>query len=164
MKQHLAGGVMSSCGDSDGIPQIYSSQEGRKSKLLLPEEEPEDADMLEIGIEGAVTHHYGGAGSSDMDIDEDEFNGLSKLKSRKSSPIKRLLQDVDICLINFFECIEHARLADEQGEEALHSDREDEPSSSAAVDTAAPLKTEAPHLASSQNPAANFQCSGQETY
>ena len=163
MKPQLAGGVMSSC-DSDGIPQIFSSQEGRKSKLLLPEEEPEDADMLEIGIEGAVTHHYGGAGSSDMDIDEDEFNGLSKLKSRKSSPIKRLLQDVDICLINFFECIEHARLADEQGEQVPHSDRDDELSSSAAVDPAAPLKTEATQHAASQNLAANLQCSGQETY
>ena len=161
MKQHLTGGVMSSCGDSDGIPQIFSSQEGRKSKLLLPEEEPEDADMLEIGIEGAVTHHYGGAGNSDMDIDEDEFNCLTKLKSRRSSPIKRLLQDVDICLINFFECIEHARLADDQAEAVPDSDREDE---SSAVD--APLKTEVPHqlAAASQNPAANFQCSGQETY
>ena len=111
MKQHLAGGVMSSCGDSDGIPQIFSSQEGRKSKLLLPEEEPEDADMLEIGIEGAVTHHYGGAGSSDMDIDEDEFNGLSKLKSRKSSPIKRLLQDVDICGVDRREDVSGQDLA-----------------------------------------------------
>ena len=85
-------GVMSSCGDSDGIPPIFSSQDVRKSKLLLPEEEPEDADMLEIGIEGAVAHHYGGgAGSSDMEMDVDEFNCLSTIKSSKCSPIKRLL-------------------------------------------------------------------------
>ena len=78
--------VMSSCGESDSIPPIFS-QERKNHKLMLNAEEPEDADMLELGIENAVAHHYGGAGSSDMEMETDEFHCLSKLKSRKSSPI-----------------------------------------------------------------------------
>ena len=54
--------------------------------------EDEDADMLEIGIAGAVAHHYGGAGNtSDMDMDDNEFQCFTRLKSRRSSPIQRLL-------------------------------------------------------------------------
>ena len=32
-------------------------------------DEEEDADMLEIGIAGAVAHKYGGVGNSDIDMD-----------------------------------------------------------------------------------------------
>ena len=58
-------------------------------------------------------------------MDVDDFNCITKLKrSRKVSPIKRLLQDVDICLASFFECIER-----EQQNNKMQNGNKEEPSS-----------------------------------
>ena len=52
-------------------------------------------------------HRFYSGALSNSDMDIEDFQYLTKLKrSRKTSPIKRLLQDVDICLASFFECIE----------------------------------------------------------
>ena len=136
----------SSCGDQSsdagGVQPIFSQE--RKSKLLL-DDEVIDEEMLELGIAGAVTHHYGGVGNtSDVEMDEDVFHCLTKLKSRRSSPIQRLLQDVDICLMNFFDCINEVN--------QQRSASKEEPASSDAA-----LKTESGGDAVMV--VANLQCS-----
>lgn len=52
---------------------------------------------IDIGIEDPIQE-------SDSS-DDDDFRCLAKLRRRKSSPIKRLLRDVNACMNDFFECM-----------------------------------------------------------
>ena len=69
-----------------------------------------------------------------------DFNSFAKLNRRKSSPLQRLLQDMDACLSNFFECFETR--------EVFKDTR---------------LKLEAQE-ATQKEYSVNLQCSGQDTY
>ena len=67
--------------------------------VLLKSKQPLNDDEIDIGI-GRISP---GMRSSDSEIDE--FCSLRRLAKRRSSPIKRLLQDVDGCLLGLFETI-----------------------------------------------------------
>jgi len=91
--------AVSDCGDGDFADTTVKvcSQE-RKSKLLLNE----DYDEIDIGI-GKVTPPKLRSESED---EEEDWRCLRKMGARRrSSPLRRLLTDVDVCLVNFFENI-----------------------------------------------------------
>jgi len=60
-------------------------------------------EEIDIGI-GRITPPEA-SDDSPLPDDINEFRCLRKLARKRSSPIKRLLKDVDGCLLSFFESI-----------------------------------------------------------
>lgn len=93
----------------------------------------EDIDIdIDIGIEDPIQE-------SDSSGDDDDFSCLAKLRRRKSSPIKRLLRDVNACMNDFFECMQIC-------DPAMTKQQQVSPPPPEKPSLRPPLKTEA-HLA-----------------
>ena len=74
----------------------------KKGKQLLNDE----SDEIDIGI-GRLSPSQ----RSQSEADPNDFRVLRKLFKRKSSPLRRLLQDVDYCMISYMEVIQETAAA-----------------------------------------------------
>jgi len=91
IRPHLA---LDNCGEvAFGDQKGHTAQ--HRSKQLLND----DADV-DIGI-GRVTPFE----RSDS-LDYEDFRCLSRLGRKRSSPLRRLLEDVDMCLLTFMESVQ----------------------------------------------------------
>jgi len=91
--------------DSDSDEHQIFSQRERKNKLLLDDEEPVDVKTGIDKIEKIVKGRDPASSCSVTDDEMCDFKSLARLNRRKTSPLQRLLRDVDQCMADVFECL-----------------------------------------------------------